>query len=136
MRPVLLCLALLLPATSPAQDRSVLDLAGRPEQQVRPLLGEPLSCRPTYQGTSCSYENGNTEIIYIDARADWITFTGMENVPFTAEALRHVGLAPAPPLARNPTRLLWLQHQGMEAITVYGDGHAARMIQVRAYTPN
>ncbi len=111
------------------------ELAGKPEQHIRQLLGDPLSCKPTYQGTACSYEEGNTEIIYIDGRADWITFTGIENAPFTAAALGHVGLTATPPLARTPTRLLWLQHQGMEAITIHGEGDVARMIQIRAYTP-
>lgn len=135
-RIVLYCLLPLLSAISAAQDLSSLDLVGKSKQQIRDVLGDPLSCKQTYQGTACTYGTGKTEIIYIGERADWITFSELEDVPFTARALRHVGLVPAPPLRRNPTRMHWLGHQGLEVITVHGAGDIARVIQIRAYTPN
>jgi hypothetical protein len=130
---VIISLLPLLPAY--AQVIDVRKIIGKSHNEVENVLGQPASCNETYQGLSCNYEIAETEVIYIDGRADWITVSGLENIEFNHGAIRQIGLTPAAPLVQNPFRMHWASHQGLAVVSVYGSGKYVALIQVRAFTP-
>ena len=111
----------------------VLSLRGTGEQQVARDLGQPEECGETYQGTRCRYRDG-IEITFIDGRADWIQVAPEGEIPFEPRAIRHLGLLTVPPAIRNPFRMHWIGHHGLEVVTVLGSGHYVALFQVQAYT--
>ena len=135
MKLLLSLLLFLFPILGFSSGYNVLELAGKSESEISELLGPPEKCNETYQGESCEYTNHDIEIIYIENRADWITYTISKELPFDASALEYIGLKRAQPVVHNPTKMHWQHYYGLEVITIFGIGSKTLFIQVRAYTP-
>ena len=114
----------------------VREIVGKSRSEIDKLIGEPLSCKETYQGISCKYQAGHLEeIIFIDDRADWLLLSEFDELPFEYMSIKHIGLPPAPPTVINPFRMHWQFHAGIAVISMYSAGKYISYIQVRAYTP-
>ena len=114
----------------------VREIVGKSRSEIDTLIGQPLSCKDTYQGLSCKYQAGYLEeIIFIDDRADWLLLSGFDELLFEYMSIKHIGLPPAPPTVINPFRMHWQFHAGMAVISMYSSGKYVSYIQVRAYTP-
>ncbi len=134
-KSLLFCLALLW-APSGNTDPPIIDvqaISGTAETDVVRLLGKPIHCAETYQGSACQYADG-IEVVFIDGRADWIQFAPEVEIPFEPAALRHIGLLPAMPTVRNPFRMHWDGHQGLALVSVYGSGRYVALYQVHSFT--
>ncbi len=113
----------------------VTEIVGKSMAQVQQILGSPLQCKKSFQGLSCDYALAEIEVIFIDEKADWITFGGFQQVEFDYRVLEKIGLIAVPPLVHNPFRMHWQNHQGLAVISVYGSGRWVTFVQVRAFTP-
>lgn len=140
-RCLTLCLSLLVPLSSMAPTAAaegaivldVLEIIGKDGTEVAAILGRPDRCIETYQGDSCQYPGG-IEITYIGDRADWIQVAPENEIPFTPDALRQIGLLPTLPVVRNPFRMHWDGHQGLAIVSLFGSGQYVALFQVRAFT--
>ncbi len=61
----------------------VLKIAGKSESEVTSYLGAPKSCGKSKYGNKCQYTKGETEVVFINGKADWITVEGIDSVPFS-----------------------------------------------------
>ncbi len=126
---------LISPAWGESPIIDVKQIAGKSVDEVATILGQPVACRDTYQGLSCDYKSTDTEIIYINDKADWITIGGFEELEYNYRAIEKIGLRPVLPVVQNPFRMHWDSHQGFAIVSVYSSGRYVVFIQVRAFTP-
>ena len=113
---------------------NVLDIVGKDQESVARIIGEPASCKQTYQGVSCRYPDNNLEVVFINDRADWMLLDNLNRLKFHYNALSAIGLRPVPPLINNPFRMHWQHHHGLEVISIYGSGEYVAFIQIKAFT--
>ncbi len=67
-------------------------LAGKTEKQVSKYLGTPELCEKSKYGKKCQYKKGETEIVFIQGKADWITINNIGDIPFSERALEAIGI--------------------------------------------
>ena len=65
----------------------VLKIVGKTPLQVADILGTPSGCFITKYGRKCSYILADTEVVFINDKADWITVEGIDNIPFNNDVL-------------------------------------------------
>lgn len=97
----------------------VTKIAGKSEKQVAAYLGEPYSCGQSKYGKKCQYKKGETEIVFINNKADWITVEGVDQVPFTKSALKALGLKVVTPAFSNDFILRWNSVQGLSEVSIF-----------------
>jgi hypothetical protein len=94
-------------------------LAGKSQADVSKALGKSDECttiNPSGIGKvpQCTYQNGRVEIVFIDARADWITVNDV-GLPFKKESIEAFGfkvvLAPGD-TPRPDLMLYWTNYPG------------------------
>lgn len=56
-------------------------IAGKTEEEVEALLGEPVFCAQSESARNCSFKENEIEIVFIDGKADWITVYGAFRSP-------------------------------------------------------
>ncbi|WP_159597714.1 hypothetical protein [Starkeya nomas] len=59
---------------------------------VTAVLGAPDRCETSTYGDKCTYRNGQVEIVYINGKADWITYNNPPGVGFYPAALTRLGV--------------------------------------------
>ncbi len=104
-------------SSSPLID--VLKVAGKNQTQVAKILGEPINCSKIKHGNKCSYSVAETEIVFINEKADWITIEGIDNIPFNQNSLKSIGITPAKPNFKNNFTLRWSSIQGLKEVSVF-----------------
>lgn len=121
MRNIFIASAFMLVATivSAEQVIDLTQIAGKSESQVSAYLGKPESCSPSKYGKKCLYQKAETEIVFINAKADWITIEGLDHVPFNANVLSSLGLKASVPSFSNSSTLRWNSVQGMLEVSVF-----------------
>ncbi len=97
----------------------VLKIAGKSESEVESYLGAPESCGESKYGNKCQYTKGETEIVFIKGKADWITIEGIDSVPFSKTALTVLGLKEATPSYKNNFTLRWNSIQGLIEVSLF-----------------
>lgn len=105
-----------------AQANEIVDLkkiAGKSEAEVSAYLGNPVSCGKSKQGKTCQYAKGETEIVYIQSKADWITVEGIDSVDFGPSALMSLGLKAVPPSFKNELTMWWHSISGMKELSLF-----------------
>lgn len=85
----------------------IKSIAGKNEKQVQTILGVPNSTEKTKQGPKLTFKDKTVEIIFINGKADWITFTPKEIISFNKEALSQLGIALSEPTFRNSNVIRW-----------------------------
>ena len=94
-------------------------IAGKSENEVSVYLGQPSSCGSSKYGKKCQYQKGETEIVFINGKADWITVEGIDHIPFSKSALRAIGLKEARPSFSNNFMLRWDSIQGLMEVSIF-----------------
>lgn len=97
----------------------VTKIAGKTEAEVSSYLGQPISCGKSKYGKKCQYEKGETEIVFIKGKADWITVEGIDHIPFSKSALIAIGLKEASPSFSNNFTLRWNSIQGLMEVSIF-----------------
>ena len=97
----------------------VLEIAGKSESEVAAYLGAPSSCGKSKYGKKCQYAKGETEIVFIKGKADWITVEGIDSIPFSKSALAAIGLERASPSFSNNFTLRWNNIQGLMEVSLF-----------------
>lgn len=97
----------------------VLKIAGKSESEVAKYLGAPSSCDKSKYGNKCQYAQGETEIVFINGKADWITVEGIDSIPFSKSALIALGLKEVKPSFSNNFTLRWNSIQGLREVSLF-----------------
>lgn len=97
----------------------VTKIVGKNMKQVAGMLGKPGRCREAKHGPKCQYRDGQVEIVFIDGKADWISVNGLEEVPFTDEAIQIIGLAPRSPSFSSPFVKRWTTVPGISEVSIF-----------------
>lgn len=121
MRRILfVAMAVLAPTVANAEPIvDILKIAGKAESEVALYLGGPSSCSHSKYGEKCNYEKGETEIVFINGKADWITVEGIDSIPFSRSALPSLGLKEASPSFSNNFTLRWNSIQGLIEVSLF-----------------
>ena len=112
----------------------VTEIVGKTQEQVVNLLDSPTNCSKTKYGTKCAYVQGETEIVFINNKADWITVEGIDNIPFNKEALKSVGIKPANPSFKNDFSMRWDSIQGLKSVSLFKGVTNSDYIYIKAFT--
>jgi hypothetical protein len=94
-------------------------LAGKSQKDVAAYLGKEISCSKNKYGVICQYKKGETEIVFIKGKADWITVEELESVPFAKSALRAIGLKEMRPSFKSNSTLKWEPIQGLMSVSIF-----------------
>lgn len=97
----------------------VTKIAGKTESNIIAYLGKPISCSSSKYGKKCQYKKGETEIVFINGKADWITIEGIDSIPFSKSALTALGLKKTNPSFSNKFTLRWNSIQGMREVSIF-----------------
>ena len=97
----------------------ILKIAGKSEGEVAKYLGAPRSCGKIKHGNKCQYFRSETEIVFINSKADWITIEGIDSTKFSKSALTALGLNEANPSFENSFTLRWNSIQGLMEVSLF-----------------
>jgi len=97
----------------------VTKIAGKSEKEVSAYLGMPSSCGKSKYGNKCQYGKGETEIVFINSKADWITIEGIDQIPFSKAILEALGLKEATPSFINASTMRWESIQGLKEVSLF-----------------
>ena len=98
------------------------------------ILGEPTNCSKSKYGQKCFYSVAETEIVFINGKADWITVEGIDNIPFNQKALKSIGIAPATPSFKNNFTLRWTSIQGFKEVSIFKGATNSDYAYIKAFT--
>lgn len=136
MRQVFVAAGLLLFAGL-AQAAPVVDvtkIAGKSENEVAKYLGKPSSCGKSKQGKKCQYNKGETEIVFIQGKADWITVEGIDQIPFTNAALVALGLKEAGPAFSNNFTKRWERIEDLREVSLFKGASSSDYAYIKVTT--
>ena len=109
-------------------------IAGKSKSAVAGLIGNPSACSQTKYGEKCSYSKGETEIVFIKGRADWITVEAMDSVPFNQSALISIGLRNTKPSFKNNFTLRWSGLNGLYEVSIFKGKDNCDYAYIKAFT--
>ncbi len=122
-------------ASAPGSTAPILkitDVVGKTADELRAVLGPPENCETSLYSSRCTYAPGQTEVVFIDGKADWITINALGETVFDAAALARIGLSETKPTERSETELLWTSLPGLRELRVVGDGARIDFIRIKA----
>lgn len=137
MKKKILLAALLLGSTYAHAKDVVIDvpaLVGKSKSQVSVLIGQPVSCGSTKYGEKCQFEKAETEIVFIDKRADWITVEGLDETPFSEATITLLGFNAQKPSFSNAFTKRWEPIQGLRSVSLFKGGVTSDYAYIKAYT--
>lgn len=94
-------------------------IAGKSQKEVAQLLGEPISCETIKQGKKCSFTPGETEVVFISGKADWITVEALDSAPFSEDVLPLLGIEKTPATFSNDNVMRWDTVPGLLEVSVF-----------------
>lgn len=113
----------------------IATIAGKSEADVGLVLGEPLSCEDVSQGKKCLYQQGDTEIVYISGKADWITIEALDVAPYSDMALSYIGLTASPPTFSNEFVKRWSGISGLLEVSIFPAPSSVDYAYIKVITP-
>jgi len=136
MKSTLLALIFfLIPGIALAQNVvDILKIAGKSKAEVGSYLGKPTSCGNSKYGEKCTYVKGETEIVFIKGKADWITVEGIDHIPFASSALTAIGLKEQRPSFQNDFTLRWQGIQGLMEVSIFKGSSSADYAYIKVAT--
>src|SRR3546814_907577 len=126
------------PAPAPASVVAIVDvpeIAGKAQTEVAALLGEPTSCETVKQGKKCFFKPGETEIVFISGKADWITVEALDGAPYSEEALPLLGLEKTTAVISNENTMRWETIPGLLEVSVFPMQDGVDYAYIKAATP-
>lgn len=127
-------LILFSPIVSSSSLIDIIEIAGKSQVQVSKIIGQPLNCSLSKYGKKCSYNIAETEIVFINGKADWITVEGIDYMPFNFKALKSIGLEPKKPSFKSNFILRWSNIQGLKEVSIFKGGSNSDYAYIKAYT--
>jgi hypothetical protein len=112
----------------------VLKLAGKSKPEVESALGKPSSCKASKYGDKCSYIKGQTEIVFIGGKADWITIEDLDSVSYSPSAIESLGLKAVDPAFKNNFTIRWEKLHGLLEVSIFPAGNRVDYAYVKVYT--
>ena len=114
---------------------NISDVAGKSRSSVEEILGDSLGCDDVSQGTQCRYSLVETEIVFIDGLADWITIEGIDSLTFGRFILNYFGLEPLLPSFETEYVLRWEPYEDYRSISAFaGVGSKADYLYIKVFT--
>lgn len=120
-----------------AQAENIVDatkIAGKTESKVSAYLGKPSSCGKSKYRKKCQYQKGETEIVFINGKADWITVEGINHNSFSKYALSAIGLKELRPSFSNNFTLRWNSIQGLMEVSIFKGASKADYAYIKVKT--
>ncbi|WP_159571266.1 hypothetical protein [Limnobacter sp. 130] len=114
---------------------NVPSIAGQEEKQVATALGEPTSCENTKHGKKCFYQPGDTEVVFISGKADWITVNALDGVPYSEEALPLFGLDKSSASFSNDFVMRWSGVPGLLEVSIFRAQDHVDYAYIKTKTP-
>src|SRR5690606_29103293 len=112
------------PVETPVTIVNVPEIAGKSEAQIAAILGEPISCEDTNYDKKCFYQQGHTEIVFISEKADWITISALDSVPYSGKALPFLGIDESSASVSNSFVMRWSRVPSFLEISIFpAQGH-------------
>lgn len=110
-------------------------LAGQSQDVVKALLGDPGECEASKYGPKCTYSKGETEVVFINGAADWITVNALPGVTYGPEALRAVGLKPVSAAVSNDQVVRYTNVPGFLDVSIFPQGGTVWYVYAKVKTP-
>ena len=120
MKFISLTLLILIPCIAwgaPIVD--ITQIAGKTKAEVAHALGDPDRIEKRKDGDAFHYAKGDTEMVYINDKADWITVSALGEVPFTSKALTSLGFKETAPSFQNANVIRWASLPGLLAVAIF-----------------
>lgn len=109
----------------------IAEVAGHSEAELAVVLGPPWDCESSLYSRRCRYAPDNTEVVFIDGKADWLTVRSPGEVAFDASALGRIGLPDRKPDQATAEELVWTGFGGLREVRVVGSVDGVRMLCVK-----
>lgn len=123
---------------------SIPSIAKKDNKTVESILGPSEECHDikfstkdsdkTQKGKNCSYKNGKIEIVYINEKADWITVNNMNDVSYTPDSIKILGLDPEEPSFHNEYNMRWDNKFNLVSVQLHPAGHNIAYAYIKALT--
>ncbi|MDC0550137.1 hypothetical protein OAO58_00890 [bacterium] len=104
-------------AAEPVVD--ILKIAGKSKSEVESVLGKPTKTSKSKYGEKCTYKTGETEIVFIKGKADWITVEGVDELPFNERTIKSIGLKEAKTVHKTEWEMRWEKIQGLLSVSLF-----------------
>lgn len=112
----------------------IISISGKPKKAINESLGNPTNCDNTKYGEKCSYSDGQTEIVFINGKADWITINNMGDAPYSKAALGYLGLEEKQPDFSNANVMRWSNIQGLREVSIFPSGSSVFYVYIKTQT--
>ena len=112
----------------------VPSIIGKSKAEVSALIGEPKSCGSSEYGEKCQFEKGETEIVFIRGKADWITIEGLDDKPFSNSTIALLGFKSQSPSFSNSFIKRWEPLQGLRSVSLFKGAENSHYAYIKAYT--
>lgn len=109
-------------------------LAGKSKVEVAKIIGEPLSCARSKYGEKCQYNKAETEIIFINGKADWITVEGLDDKPFSDSTLQLLGFKSEKPSFSNSFTKRWGPIEGVLSVSLFKGSNNSDYAYIKVHT--
>lgn len=112
----------------------VPSIIGKSKAEVSSLIGKPTSCDSSKYGEKCQFKRGETEIVFIKGKADWITVEDLDNHPFTNSTIILLGFKLQTPSFSNAFTKRWEPLQGLKSVSLFKGENNSDYAYIKAYT--
>lgn len=113
----------------------VPSFVGKTKLETSKIIGEPTSCSPSKYGEKCLFDKAETEIVFIEDRADWITIEGIDDIPFTEDTIKSLGFSTHKPSFSNSFTMRWDSIDNLISVSIFKGGTNSDYAYIKAYTP-
>lgn len=137
MKRLLVSVFMSLVVSSALASELVIDIhviAGKSKQEVASALGKPSSCTASKYGSKYSYDKGQTEIVFIGGKADWITVEALDGISYDPAAITAFGLKATTPTFNNQFTVRWERVQGLREVSIFPIGAKVDYAYIKVVT--
>jgi hypothetical protein len=134
---IIILLVLLSIVSSKASSETIIDvpaIVGKNKAEVSTIIGAPSSCSKSKYGEKCQFPKGETEIIFIKGKADWITIEALDNIPFGQLAIESIGFKSSSPSFENSFSIRWSGLAGLYEVSLFKGEKNSDYAYIKAYT--
>jgi hypothetical protein len=127
-----------IPTPAPTPAAAIVDvpkIAGKTQKEVATILGEPTTCETVKQGKKCFFKPGETEIVFISGKADWITVEALDTAPYSDEALPLLGLEKVTAVLSNESTIRWATIPGLLEVSIFPAQSGVDYAYIKTSTP-
>lgn len=109
-------------------------LVGKSKVDVSKIIGEPISCSSSKYGEKCQFQKAETEIVFINGKADWITIEGLDDKPFSDSTIQLLGFKEQSSSFSNSFTKRWEPLQGLLSVSLFKGSSNSDYAYIKAYT--